>query len=66
MLEPWHIVSLGDTVTTTLPDTVTVTEAVPVQPLASVPVTVYVVVIVGLALTTEPVVWFSPVAGDHT
>jgi hypothetical protein len=37
-----------------------------VQPLASVPVTVYVVVAVGLAVTVTPVVADSPVAGDHT
>ena len=45
--------------------TVTVTCAVAVQPLASVPVTVYVVVEEGLAETLAPVVLLSPVAGDH-
>lgn len=43
--------------------TVTVTEAVLVHPLPSVPVTVYVVVIAGLAVTLAPVVADNPVAG---
>jgi hypothetical protein len=42
--------------------TVTVTCAVPVQPLV-VPVTVYVVVAVGFAVTVDPVVGDKPVAG---
>lgn len=42
--------------------TVTVTCAVPVQPF-EVPVTVYVVVAVGLAVTTAPVVGVNPVVG---
>jgi hypothetical protein len=44
--------------------TVTCVEAV--QPFTSVPVTVYVVVDVGFAVTVEPVVALSPVAGDQT
>ena len=46
--------------------TFTVTCVDAVQPLPSVPVTVYVVVEVGLAVTVEPVVALSPVAGDQT
>ena len=45
--------------------TVTVTLAVFVAPSASVPVTVYVVLTEGLAITVAPVVVFNPVAGDH-
>ena len=60
-------VLLGMAVTAVGADlTKTVTVDVPViaQPVL-VPVTVYVVVLVGLAVTTAPVVEFSPVAGDH-
>ena len=46
--------------------TFTVTCVDAVQPLLSVPVTVYVEVEVGFAVTVEPVVALSPVAGDHT
>ena len=46
--------------------TFTVTCVDAVQPLPSVPVTVYVEVEVGFAVTVEPVVALSPVAGDHT
>jgi hypothetical protein len=42
-----------------------VTCAVAVHPLLEVPVTVYVVVEVGEAVTDEPVVLLSPVAGLH-
>jgi hypothetical protein len=45
--------------------TVSADVAVPVQPLAAVPVTVYVVFDVGLAITVLPVVVFNPVAGDQ-
>ena len=45
--------------------TVTVPCPVDVQPLLSVPVTVYVIVEVGLAVTEEPVVELSAVAGLH-
>ena len=45
--------------------TVTVPCPVEVQPLKSVPVTVYVMVEAGFAVTVEPVVALSPVAGDH-
>ena len=44
--------------------TVTVTCAVAVHPFL-VPVTVYVVVLVGVAVTLAPVVALNPVAGDH-
>ena len=44
--------------------TVTVTCAVEVHPFL-VPVTVYVVVVVGEAVTEVPVVLLNPVAGDH-
>ena len=46
--------------------TFTVTCVDTVQPLLSVPVTVYVEVEVGFAVTVEPVVALSPVAGDQT
>jgi len=46
--------------------TVTVTEAVLVHPAALVPVTIYVVEVVGLAITVVPVVPLSPAAGAHT
>jgi hypothetical protein len=45
--------------------TVTVTVPVLVQPAAVVPVTVYVIVEVGLAVTVAPVVDDKPVAGLH-
>ena len=45
--------------------TVTVPCPVEVQPLLSVPVTVYVIVEVGFAVTEEPVVALSAVAGLH-
>jgi hypothetical protein len=45
--------------------TVTVTVAVLVQPAADVPVTVYVVVDAGFALTVAPVVADKPVEGDQ-
>jgi hypothetical protein len=45
--------------------TVTVTVCVLVHPAAEVPVTVYVVVVAGLAVTVAPVVADNPVAGDH-
>jgi hypothetical protein len=45
--------------------TVTVTVPVPTQPPLVVPVIVYVVVDDGLAVTLEPVVADSAVAGDH-
>jgi hypothetical protein len=52
------------TVTTGKGLTVTVTCPVAEQPL-DVPVTVYVVVVVGFAVTDEPVVALNPVAGLH-
>ncbi len=44
----------------------TVTDAVFLQPLASVPVTVYVVVTVTLVTGLVQLVQDKPVAGDHT
>jgi hypothetical protein len=57
-------VTFGETVTTGTGFTVTVTCAVAVQPSAS-PVTVYVVVEFGVAVTVEPVAELNPVAGLH-
>jgi len=45
--------------------TVTVTLAVLEQPKEFVPVTIYVVVVLGLAVTAAPVVVLSPPAGDQ-
>jgi hypothetical protein len=45
--------------------TVTVTVFVAEQPLELVPVTLYVVVVVGLAVIADPVVAFRSVDGDH-
>ena len=45
--------------------TVTVFVPVLIHPLASVPVTVYIVVVVGLAVMPEPVVAVRPVDGDQ-
>lgn len=45
--------------------TVTVIVPIPVQPAPLVPITVYVVVLVGLAVTEDPVVAERPVDGDH-
>jgi hypothetical protein len=55
---------LGDTVTTTVV-TVTVPCPVDVHPFTSVPVTVYVMVDVGFAVTVAPVVALKSVAGLH-
>ena len=63
MLDPWQMVLAGVMVTLMGGPTVTVTLAVPVQPFASVDVTVYVMVEVGLAFTVAPVVVFKPVEG---
>jgi hypothetical protein len=61
---PLQIVA-GETVITGSAFTVTVTCVVAVQLLMSVPVTVYVIVEVGFAVTLEPVVALSAVAGDQ-
>ena len=61
---PVQIVMFGETVTTGIGFIVTVTCAVEVHPLAS-PVTVYVVVEDGFAVTLEPVVALSAVDGLH-
>ena len=60
---PAQIVA-GETLITGGGFTVTVTCAVAVHPLL-VPVTVYVVVVAGVAVTDEPVVLLKPVGGDH-
>jgi len=66
MLEPLHTDGTGGvTVTTNEEATVTVTVCVEVHPPPLSPVTVYVVVEPGLAVTLVPVVWFRPVAGLH-
>lgn len=61
---PVQIVTEGQVITG-VGFTVTVAVVVPTQPAALVPVMVYVVVAVGLAVTPAPVVALSPVAGDH-
>jgi hypothetical protein len=53
----------GDTVIAAIWFTVTVTVEELMQPLLSVPVTVYVVVTAGLAVTKAPVTALNPVAG---
>lgn len=63
---PAHIVGLaGVTETTGNGFTLTVAVAVLVHPAALVPVTVYVIVLVGLAVTFAPVVALKPVDGDQ-
>ena len=62
VLCPVQMVMLGDTVSTGIGLIVTVTCAVAVHPLAS-PVTVYVVVDNGVAVTDEPVVALNAVEG---
>jgi len=65
ILLPEHIAGFeGTTVTFSDAATVTVTVCVLVHP-AEVPVTVYVVVEPGLAVTVAPVVALRPVPGDH-
>jgi hypothetical protein len=54
---------VGAIVTVRLALIETVTVVVPVHPATDVPVTVYVVLTVGLAVTTDPVVPDNPVAG---
>ena len=58
-----HIAVLGETAST-IPFTVTVTWAEAVHPFV-VPITVYVVVEVGLADTLEPVELLNEADGDH-
>ena len=57
------LVEEGETVIAKADLTVTVTVVVLTQPFAFVPVTVYVVVVAGLAVTEAPVVEDKPVAG---
>lgn len=60
-----YVVSTSEEATAVAPgSTVTTDVAVPVQPPLS-PVTVYVVVVVGEAVTVAPVVPLNPVAGDQ-
>jgi len=62
---PVHkVTGFGVTLTVGIGFTVTVIVFTPVHP-AVVPVTVYVVVAEGLAITVEPVVMLSPEDGDH-
>ena len=65
VLAPVQMLVLEDTVTVGKVFTVIVTVAVFVHPLELVPVTVYVVVVVGLAVTVAPVVELNPVDGVH-
>ena len=60
---PVQMVMFGETVTTGIGLTVTVVCADAEHPFTSVPVTVYVVVEVGFAVTGEPVVLLNAVAG---
>jgi hypothetical protein len=60
-----QMVGLGETVTLGIGLMVTVTCVVELHELLSVPVTVYVVVVFGLAVTVAPVVALNPIAGLH-
>jgi hypothetical protein len=62
---PLQIATLEPPLITGIKFTVTVTAAVLLQPAALVPVTVYVIVDVGLAVTLAPVVADNPVDGDQ-
>jgi hypothetical protein len=59
------MVMFGETVTAGTGFIVTVTCAEALQELLSVPVTVYIIVEDGEAVTVEPVVELNPVAGLH-
>jgi hypothetical protein len=61
---PWQIVA-PIPVTTGVVFTVTITVVAPVHPVANDPVTVYVIVAVGFAVTEPPVVPLNPVPGLH-
>jgi hypothetical protein len=63
--EPMQITAEVGLTVTTGAFTVTADVAVALQPLPSVPVTVYVVVVVGLAVTVVPVVGDKPATGNH-
>ena len=63
--EPLHIATLEPPPMVGRVLTVTITLALLLQPFPSVPVTVYVLVVVGLAVTLAHVVQDKPVAGDH-
>ena len=60
------VVALGVIVANGWFTTFTVTVSISTQPFASVPVTVYVVVALGLATTLEVFVVANPVTGLHT
>jgi hypothetical protein len=62
---PVQVSTLGPALIASAVLTVTVTVAKFEQPLLLVPVTVYVVVTVGLAITLVPVVADKPVPGAH-
>jgi hypothetical protein len=66
-LLPLQMVAEGEAVMVSVGSrfTVTVRDCVFVHPLELVPVTVYAVVVVGLAITVAPVVAFNPADGDH-
>ena len=66
VLPPVQIALLPAIVTTGTPFTATVTDDVSVHPLAPVPVTVYVVVAVGVATGEAQVAQESVAAGAHT
>lgn len=59
------VVSAGPTFSTGKGFTVTTAVSAFAHPLMSVPVTIYVAVLVGLALTVEPEVPLKPAAGDQ-
>jgi hypothetical protein len=63
VLLPLHMATSGDTVTVGLGCTITSTVVVLVHPVKLVPVTVYIVVTAGLAVTVAPVVDDRPAAG---
>lgn len=62
---PLHIEVEGETVTVGVGETVTVAVAVPGHCPVAEAVTVYTVVVPGVAVTAAPVVALNPAAGDH-
>jgi hypothetical protein len=65
VLLPLHIVTLGETVTVGFGRTITSTVVELLHPVKLVPVTVYVVLTSGFAVTVAPVVADNPAAGLH-
>ena len=66
LLAPLHEILVGAPVSN-ISDTLTVTSLVILQPASqSRTFTLYVVVVVGVAITVVPDVVFRPVAGDHS